>query len=292
MREKARGKERVALRKRAVHEVHIKAVGELTVVRHRRLPDGSSGEELGRTAVRNTITNFGLLMQLVAGTSAAHLANGSVGLRFRDTDEGTVSYDYTGGSVGINPSPDNPTNGARIRCTWTDATATQRTGLNFAELYNGDPASATEIAEIDVSADPDFGTKPTDENWTYHWDIEFYSADTDLKTALHSSWLGLIRGASTAHWTTSTIRARPYNTTPGEYGTITPTSRTVGSNYLEFTFVSADGSNNGTWANMEIQHNDGSWTQVRAGGCKQDDSSCGTKAGGEEWTYVWRYTLT
>lgn len=290
--DKARGCEEVTLRKKAIRNIEIKARGELTIVRHRRLPDGSSGDEIARRTWENTITNFGLLMQLIAGTSSAHLASGSAGIRFRATDEGTVSWDGTGGTVAINPSPDNPTNGARVRCTWEDATATQRTGLNFAELYNGDPASATEISEIDKSGDADFGTKPSNENWTYHWDIEFYSTDGDIKTALHSSWLDLIRGASSAHWTTSTIRARPYNTTLGEFGTVAAGSRTVGTNYLEFTFVSADGSNNGAWANMEIQHNSGTWTQVRDGGCKQDGSSCGTKAPGEEYTYVWRYTLT
>jgi hypothetical protein len=35
-----------------------------------------------------------------------------------------------------------------------------------------------------------------------------------------------------------------------------------------------------------------SLTQIRQGGCRQDGTSCGTKANGEEWTYTWRYTLS
>lgn len=266
----------------------IRAKGEITRTRYRRLPDGSSGEDLGRDVRRNEITNISLLIQLVAGTSAAHLSNGSAGLRFRSSDEGSVVHDYTSGTVAINPSPDNPSNGSRIRCSWEDNTATARNDLDWAELYNGTPGSASEIAE----ANPNFGNKPTSENWHYTWDIELYSDDGDIETQLHSTWLQLIIGASAAHYTTSTVRLQPRSSAPADVGTpILAGSRSVGASYLEFEFVSADGGNNGEWRNTRVQHNNGSWVTIRDGGCKQDGTTCGTKAGGEEWTYTWRYTL-
>ena len=294
------GHGRVAgLRKRGRSDRKVRAIGRLIFEEYQRLPDGSCGQLTRRKEIDNTILSFTTLIQLVAGTSDAHLSASFTGIRFSSTSGGATVYSDVGVDAGPSVVAAVNTDGRRVRWSFHDDTATARTGLNWAELWNGDPATPTGSAEDGGNAvaisrvNCALGDKPTDKNWRYHYEIELYSADADIETRLNSSWMDLITGAIANHLTTANVRIQPKDGANAAVGAaILAGSRSVGSNYLEFVFTSADGGNNGAWANVAVQNNTGTWGDMRYGGCKQDGSSCGTKAAGEEWTWTWRYTLS
>lgn len=289
----ARGRQRMALRKGRRENRIGHAIGTITL--HRRSRE--TGELLGVVRRQNAIVAMDRLMELVAGTSDGHLDTAHTSLRFTDTSGGTPVYDHVGADVGpTSAAPTNSGNGYRLRWEFNDETATARSNLEWAELWNSDPAdqidgaAGGEMGEAITRTNCGFGDKPATENWYYSYEIEFYSSDGDIETQLHQDFLHLIIGSSSDHFTTATVGLQPRTSADADVGSeISAGGRSVGSNYLEFSFTSADGQNNGAWDKAAIRH---SSADVRVGGAKQDGSGAGTKSSGEEWSYTWRYTLS
>lgn len=299
------GCSQVELHKRARYERNILIRGMITRERYERLEDGSSGALIASDTANNTIVNIDRIINLItsSGTGA--------GAHFSMTHATLLLYQGSGGTnrtakfVGTsNNSPFSVTavnaNGARLRWEFWDE-STNSYAANYARLYNGDPdtlqSAEDETDAIHISeTNPAFGTKPSNENWRYHYEIEFYSTDTDLQSSGHLRMLQAIAGISSNHFNASNLRLQPKGSGGTNVGTpITASNVTRGTNYFEATFVSGDGDNVGEWLSTVIEHNrpsGGGWVTVRNGACRQGGTSCGTKASGEEWTYVWRYTLS
>jgi hypothetical protein len=286
----------VFLERTRLEERIYKIKGRLTVRRY----DRESGELLGEHSADNTIQNHASIITLLTGTLG-------IGDRFGTGASGTgTSWLWirnSGGSTTKNiTSPTSiaevtaaNSNGARVRWVFQDNTA-DTYAADRTSLANGDPGVGGRWLISDITS-TGLGTKPTSENWHYYYEIELYSSDSDIKAAGTAKLMRIISGnvGYVAVFVTSgNTTMQPLDSGLSAVGSaITASSlSSPTTTSLEFTFVSADGSNNGTWANTRVQMAGTTTDTIREGGCKQDGTSCGTKASGEAWTYKWRFTIS
>jgi hypothetical protein len=298
MREGMSVRSTVGVGKMRTREIPVAIRGAITRERYARLPDGSCGELLGVDTVENTIHNKDKIMEVLLGITDSHFSQTQAYLVMSSTQGGGGTFVKAGANALVTATAANA-NGANYEWKFEDNTINTYSA-NWGRLYNGNPSvfdgtedglQAWYISEVN----PAFGNKPATENWHYRYQLEFYSSDSDIKVGGMTRLHQILQGDTSAHLTAANARLQPKDGSNNSVGAvITASSRTQPTTTsVEFTFVSADGANNGTWANTQVYHvaaGIGNAT-LREGGCKQDSTSCGTKAGGEEWTYRWRLSI-
>jgi hypothetical protein len=270
--------------------------GRLTVHRY----DRETGRLLGTHAADNTIQNKDAIIELLTGTRAISQrfgtgasGTGTAWLWIRDGSAATTKNISSPTSVAEVTASNS--NGTRVRWVFQDNT-TDTYDATRASLANGDPTVGGNWLISDITA-TGLGTKPSTENWHYYYEIELYSSDTDIKAAGTAKLMRLISGNVgyvAVFLTSGNTTMQPLDGSLANVGSAITASSLASptTTSLEWTFVSADGSNNGAWANTRVQLAGTTTDTIREGGCKQDGTSCGTKASGEEWTYKWRFTLS
>lgn len=273
----------VALRKRGRHEVDIYLYSRLRVLKYRK---GDTEPYEITDEVHNTLDNGGkaIFLELICGLNANHY------------DESNALLDVGGPALlsmhsitSGTPAHASPSS-AYVWNFWDD-TANAYTPANV-RLWNLDPLdlSAVRFNDIDVSG-YGWGSKTASENWHYQLTIEIYSLTSAFTDAGFDELLLLFMGTSTNHITAATTRMQPYSDNPptvavGSAITAASLACDTSGYRLVFEFDSAAGSNTGDWVATKIYHSVSSkiW---RSYGCKADNSSCGTKGAGDDWTYIW-----
>lgn len=289
------GNERVSLKRRRRVTEEIKVIGRAWVEKF----DRETGAFLECTEKRlNTILQLPLLVDLIDGSSGAHLSANYSTLRISATSGGPTTAAFKGAdSVGVGTAQE--ANGYAMRWSFYDDTSNTYQA-DYLELWNGDndaPANSAEDGSAAVAVarfNAAFGFKPNSQNWRYHYEIELYSDNANLLTNCHRRMMQAITGNSaSAHFTTSSVRMQPKTAGGTNVGSPIVPTRTTGNNYIEFVFTSGDGENLGAWDRAVVTHTGGGGTvDIRDGGVRSDGSSAGTKLNDEEFEWTWRYTFS
>lgn len=293
--------ERIFLRKKARRTINMKARGQARVSKYKK--DGTLVEHT--PWVKNTIESEGFdkfLRMLVGDTnnhSALNATDATVGISATSAPGPAWKFKQEGTDYGpVDRTATKSAPAAAVMWEWHDDSTDVYLDANWLHFYYRDPEvtdnDSYRVAYVQIDA----GTKPSDENWHYQFFLELYSTDTDFTSSGFSVLLDLYNGDRTQFLDTTGIRLHP--TTGAGSGTevgsaLTPDADpTVNTTTDKITWVwtVADGVSNGVWGGTKVKIGTNFITNLRWGGCKTDGTSCGTKAGGEEWEYTYELSIS
>ena len=293
-------RENISLRKRSTRTFKLQARGQGRVVKYKK-----TGEFVEATSwTKNTITSAGFdkfLRMLVGDTSghgALNATDASIGIDASNNPNGPYVFTAVGTDAG-------PTSGAVTKSSpsqatlweWHDDSVNTYGSADYLHFWYQDPEGSADeyhIASVNIAA----GSKPSDENWHYQFFLELYSTDSDFVESGLAILLDLYNGNQTDFLDATGIKLQP--TTGAGSGSdvgsalLPDGAPTVNTTLDKITWVwtAADGTSNGVWTGTQIQIGSTFSVNLRWGGCKTDGTSCGTKAGGEEWEYTYEISIS
>lgn len=139
-----------------------------------------------------------------------------------------------------------------------------------------------------------FGTKATNEQWTYEYTVTISSADTDFTDEGLDSWLRMLVNFNSNHWSNAGTYCRIYNGA-SIVQTETPTSGPTvdtGLDKVTWVFTFSDGQANGDWGvyTMKIESNTfiDADVDLRIG----STGTTGTKGSGDTWVLTYEFSIS
>lgn len=285
MRDRFQVSERVSIQKEKAMNKTVSA--RLTnIFRVLKYRDGES-EPYEIVETHNALTSAGkdLFLQIGIGASSDHLTN-ATDLRVYNSG-GSLQTTLTSCDSGFPKTSDDAAVSIKnLVFQWTDSST------NTYSAYRLDvvtPAGTT-FSQGNLG----FGTKATNEQWTYEYTVTISSADSDFVDEGLDSWLRMLVNFNSNHWSSGGTYCRIYNglsIVQTKTPSAGPSVDTV-NDRVTWVFTFSDGQANGDWGayTMKIESN----TFIDADVDLRDGSTgtTGVKGSGDTWTLTYQFSIT
>lgn len=289
--------ERMQLVKRRTRRFEFYLRGHFEVRKYRK----GASEPYETVMRKNTIeaVGFDLFLNVVSGLNTTGHADANAAIQLLSSVDAIVRTFLTAEAGPVAGTDTKLEPAATYTWEWHDDTNESYTFRKLA-FWNEDPATGIKFSTFAFAADE---LKPSTERWHYIYNLELYSTDADFAGGGFLRMLDVFSGNQTTNpFTAANVYLRPVNSANAELsknateGAVDQAagSRTVdtAANKITWVWTVLDGNYNGEWAKTKVKHNNGALKQdLRFGGCKTDGTSCGTKAGGEEWEYTYEFSI-
>lgn len=286
--------EHVKLGKTKISRVQLEVKNTCTIIAEKK--DDPSQRRVVAKKVGNNVLDGGidLLLDLLSGANTTDYYDAGSYVEFLDS----AGSRTTPGTMG--PTDSGPQNGGsctspcnRRRWEWHDESTDEYSFQQIA-MYQMDPDSGTgtpvQFNQFDFGSSQD---KPSDENWHIVIEVEFSSTNSNFSDGGMQRLAMVMSAEVSSPFDETNVTIIPVagdGTQGSEISMDSAPSVDKSNNNITMEFTSVDGNNEQEWDTVQVIHDHGGAdVTVRDGGCKDDGSSCGTKASAEEWT--WRHIL-
>lgn len=247
--------------------------------------DRETGELVERKQKSNAITSAGRteFLRLITGLSAAHYDNTS-DLIIYDSDGGTQTR-LLGGTQAGYPllSTDDPLYAGTMSWRFADETANTY-DANHVEFSNG--------SVVFSESTPNWGTKPTTQNWYYTYNLNIASTDAFVEEGDLAQLLQLFVGAISSHFNQANTSLRIYSNGTTVLGTFTDPMDAgypaVSGSTATFQWTVPAGTLTGSWETVEV-YESGLGSVLRGNPASETDGL--TKQSTATWTVQFALTI-